>query len=199
MSTRSSKTVVNAPRIITPSVIIPSAAITSIVATTPVEIPGNWHRVLDARRRERPLILQRPGDNPLHQIAAIVATLGEAADAFADFAHREQWPAWTTKLADFFAIVADTAATRLLVLAGRLDDRLGPEWDRDLDLPTMRYVKPPPSYDCRPRHVPGASAILRPLPATLPDSSAKNALEAARSVRNALSRSKPRASNRQQL
>jgi hypothetical protein len=102
------------------------------VAAITVEIPGNWHRVLDARRAERPPILQRPGDNPLHQIAALVATLGEAADAFADFARREQWPEWTAGLADRFAIAANSAATWLLVLAGRLDDRFGPEWDLDL-------------------------------------------------------------------
>jgi hypothetical protein len=100
-----------------------------------VEIPGNWHRVLDARRAERPPILKRPGDNPLHQVAALVATLGEAAAAFADFARRKKWPEWTAGLADRFAIAADSTATWLLVLAGRLDDRLGPEWDRDLDLP----------------------------------------------------------------
>jgi hypothetical protein len=100
-----------------------------------VEIPGNWHRVLDARRAERPLILQQPGDNPLHQVASVVARLGEAAAAFADFARLERWPAWTAKLADCFAIAADSAASWLLVLAGRLQDRLGPDWDRDLDLP----------------------------------------------------------------
>jgi hypothetical protein len=59
-----------------------------------VDIPGNWHRVLDARRARRPEIQRRPVDNPLHRIAAAVATLGEAADAFADFARREQWPEW---------------------------------------------------------------------------------------------------------
>jgi hypothetical protein len=100
-----------------------------------VEIPGNLHRALDARRAERPPVLKRPSDNPLHQIAALVATLGEAAATFADFARRERWPEWTAGLADRFAIAADSAATWLLVLAGRLDDRLGPEWDRDLDLP----------------------------------------------------------------
>jgi hypothetical protein len=42
------------------------------------EIPGNWHRALDARRARRPEILKRPGANPLHQIAAIIATLGDA-------------------------------------------------------------------------------------------------------------------------
>jgi hypothetical protein len=105
------------------------------VAAITNEIPGNWHRVLDARRAERPPILRQPGDNPLHQIAALFATLGEAADAFADFARRKQWPEWTAALADRFAIAADSAVTWLLVLAGRLDDRLGPEWDRDLDLP----------------------------------------------------------------
>jgi hypothetical protein len=105
------------------------------VAAITVEIPGNWHRVLDARRAERPPVLQQPGDHPLHQIAAVVAQLGDAADAFADFARRQQWPEWAAMLADRFAIAADSAATWLLVLAGRLDDRLGPAWHRDLDLP----------------------------------------------------------------
>jgi hypothetical protein len=105
------------------------------VAAITVETPGNWHRVLDARRAERPPILQRPGDNPLHQIAALVATLGEAAATFADFALRERLPEWTAVLADRFATAADSAVTWLLVLAGRFDDRLGPEWDRHLRLP----------------------------------------------------------------
>jgi hypothetical protein len=100
-----------------------------------VEIPGNWHRVLNARANERPPILKRPGDNPLHQIASAVAALGEAVATFADFARRQQWPEWAAKLADRFAAAADSASTWLLVLAGRLDDRLGPEWRRDLDLP----------------------------------------------------------------
>jgi hypothetical protein len=100
-----------------------------------VEIPGNWHRELDARGGERPPILKRPGDNPLHQIASAVAALGEAVATFADFARWERWPEWAAKLADRFATAADSAATWLLVLAGRLDDRLGLEWDHDLDLP----------------------------------------------------------------
>jgi hypothetical protein len=100
-----------------------------------VEIPGNWHRVLDTRRARRPQILKRPGDNPLHQIAAIVATLGEAADALADFARREEWPRWVAVLADLLTKAASAAADWLLILAGKLDERLGPEWAGDLDMP----------------------------------------------------------------
>ena len=92
------------------------------VTAISVEIPGNWHRVLNTRRSERPPILQRPGDNPLHQIAAAVARLGEAADAFADFARRQEWPEWITKLACIFANAAGSAAEWLLILAGKLDE-----------------------------------------------------------------------------
>jgi hypothetical protein len=99
------------------------------------EIPGNWHRVLDARRARRPEILKRPGDNPLHQIAAVVATLGEAADALADFARREEWPKWVAVLADLFAKAAGDAAGWLLIFAGKLDERLGADWAEDLDMP----------------------------------------------------------------
>jgi hypothetical protein len=86
------------------------------------EVPGNWHRALDARRDRRPEILKRPGENPLHRIAAAVATLGEAADAFVDFARRQGWPEWITALADFLASTADSATEWLLILAGRLDE-----------------------------------------------------------------------------
>jgi hypothetical protein len=85
-------------------------------------VPGNWHRALDSRRERRPEILKRPGDNPLQQIAAAVATIGEAADAFADFARRRGWPDWITKLADIFANAAGSAAEWLLILAGKLDE-----------------------------------------------------------------------------
>jgi hypothetical protein len=108
------------------------------VAHIVVEIPGNPHRVLDARRAGRPDILRRPGDNPLHQIAAIVVTLGEAADALADYARREQWPEWVPALADIFAQVAPSVADWLLILAGKLDEQLGPTWAEDLDMPSWR-------------------------------------------------------------
>jgi len=100
-----------------------------------VAVPGNWHRVLDSRRAQRPEILKRPGDNPLHQIAAIIITLGEAAAALADYARHEQWPDWTWKLADLFSSAANSVANWLLVLAGRLDERLGADWARDLEMP----------------------------------------------------------------
>jgi hypothetical protein len=103
-----------------------------------VETPGNWHRVLDSPRAKRPDILKRPGDNPLHQIAAVFGTLGEAADAFADFARREQWPEWAATLADLFSNAAHSAADWLLILAGKLDERLGPEWAKNLEMPQWK-------------------------------------------------------------
>ena len=105
------------------------------VAEIVVEIPGNWHRALDARRERRLKILKRPGDNPLHQIAAVVATLGEAADTLADYARRQEWPEWVAALADLFAKAAGAAADWLLILAGNLDERFGATWAEDLDMP----------------------------------------------------------------
>jgi hypothetical protein len=96
------------------------------VAAITVEIPGNWHRVLDARRAQRPEVLKRPGDNPLHQIAAVVATFGEAADAYANSARHEGWQ-WAASLADIFAKAAHSAAEWLLILAGKLDE-WRPDW-----------------------------------------------------------------------
>jgi hypothetical protein len=110
----------------------------STVAKITVDIPGNWHRAFDTRRAQRPDILKRPGDNPLHQIAAIVTTLGEAADTLADFARREKWPDWVAALADLFAHAAGTATDWLLILAGKLDERLGPAWAEDVDMPPWR-------------------------------------------------------------
>jgi hypothetical protein len=111
----------------------------SIAAEIAVAIPGNWHRALDDRRAQRPKILKRPGDNPLHQIAAIATTLGEAAEAFADYARREQWPEWAARLADLLSSAAHCAANQVLVLAGHLDKRFGAEWTRDLELPPWDF------------------------------------------------------------
>jgi hypothetical protein len=99
------------------------------------EVPGNWHRALDTRRAQRSDILKRPGDNPLHRIAAVVLTLGEAADAFADFSRRKEWPDWVAELCDCFAEAAGVTADWLLILAGKLDEHLGPNWAEDLDMP----------------------------------------------------------------
>jgi hypothetical protein len=100
-----------------------------IVARIIVEIPGNWHRALDARRQLRPDILKRPGNNGLQQIAAIVTTFGEAADTLAAFARHRQWPEWIAELADLFVRVADSVVERLLILAGELERYAEtPEW-----------------------------------------------------------------------
>jgi hypothetical protein len=102
------------------------------------EIPGNWHRVLDARRAQRPEIPKRPGGNPLHQIAAIAATFGEGADAVADFARRQKWPEWVAALCGIFAHGGQKVADWLLILAGKLDERLGPAWAEELGMPPWR-------------------------------------------------------------
>jgi hypothetical protein len=96
-----------------------------------VTIPGNWHRAFDARRARRPEVLMRPGDNPIHQIAAAAATFGEVAGAAADFARRQGWPEWTAKLANILANAAASAAEWLLILAGRLDE-WRPTWIDDM-------------------------------------------------------------------
>ena len=67
-----------------------------------VEIPGNWHRALDAMRGERCEALKRPGIDPLHRIAAVAATIGESAAAFADHVRRWEWAPWLADLATIF-------------------------------------------------------------------------------------------------
>jgi hypothetical protein len=93
-----------------------------------VEIPGNWHRALDRRRSERPEILKRPGDNPLHQIAAALATFGEAAEVLADSARRQGGPEWVANLAEVFANAAASATEWLLILASKLEEWHGAAW-----------------------------------------------------------------------
>jgi hypothetical protein len=100
-----------------------------------VETPGNWHRVLHAQDANRPEVLKRPGENPLHQIAAIVVTLGEAADAVANYGRREGWPEWVANLGELFSQVAHLAADWLLILAGQLDEKLGSSWAEQLGMP----------------------------------------------------------------
>jgi hypothetical protein len=98
-------------------------------------MPGNWHRVFDHRRAQRPEILRHPGGNPLHQIAAVVAAVGEAADALADYARRQEWPNWVAELADILAGAAGDVVTWLLILADKLDNNLGPAWAEHMGLP----------------------------------------------------------------
>jgi hypothetical protein len=103
-----------------------------IVADIVVEIPGNWHRALDCGRARRSDILKRPGDNPLHQIAAVVVTFAEAADAVANVARHQGWPEWIGNLADIFATTATSAVDWLLILAGKLDEWHGPSWVNEM-------------------------------------------------------------------
>ena len=93
-----------------------------------VVIPGNWHRVFDAHRAQLPENLRCPGENPLHQIAAVVAALAKAADAVADVARTQGWPEWTFNLAETFASTAMSAVDWLMILAGKLDEWHGPAW-----------------------------------------------------------------------
>ena len=102
------------------------------------EIPANWHRILDALRANRPENLKRPGGNPLHQIAAVVATLGEAASALAEFARAQRWPDWVATLCEIFADAGENVASWLLILAGKLDDQLGANWAENFGMPSWR-------------------------------------------------------------
>ena len=95
-------------------------------------------RYFDAMRAERPENLKRPGNNPLHQIAAVVATFGEAAAALAEYAELEKWPDWVTALCGIFATAGQNVADWLLILAGKLDDQLGPNWAEKFEMPSWR-------------------------------------------------------------
>lgn len=104
-----------------------------------IKMPSNWHRVLDARRDRRPEVLKQPGENDLHQIAAVVVTFGEAAATVSEFAHWQQWPDWVTGLADIFAEAAQSEADRLLILAAKLEDELGSDWAEQMGMPEWHF------------------------------------------------------------
>lgn len=103
-----------------------------------VKMPGNCHRVLSTQHDRRPEVLRHPGDHPLHRIASTVVTLGEAATAFAEFARLNHWPEWSIRLALLLAAGADSVADWLLILAAKLEGRLGPGWADDLGMPQWR-------------------------------------------------------------
>jgi hypothetical protein len=105
------------------------------ISPAAVEIPANWHRAFHARRHERCGILNRPGADPLHRIAAAAVRVGEAADALADFARQQGWPPWIANLAAIFAEAMTSAAHWLLLLAGQLDKVIGPDWAVRLGMP----------------------------------------------------------------
>ena len=108
------------------------------VSPVTVDMPANWHRKLDARRARRPDVLKHPGDDPLHNVAAVVATIAEGAAVLADHARRQAWPSWIAALAELFAIAGRAAADWLLVLAGRLSEQIGADWMEALDMAEWR-------------------------------------------------------------
>jgi hypothetical protein len=105
------------------------------IDATTVEMPGNWHRVLGAACERRAKLLKRPGDNPLHQIAAVSIASGEVAAAFAEYARGQIWPDWAAGLADIFAEADRSVADWLLILAAKLEDQLDPDWVEKIDMP----------------------------------------------------------------
>jgi hypothetical protein len=103
-----------------------------------LDLPLNWHRVLHAPEKRRDKVLLRPGDNPLHQIAAAIMRGVDIARAFADYGEAHAWWQWAINLARKMANIVEYAANWLLILAGWLEDRLGAEWFRDPGLPPWR-------------------------------------------------------------
>jgi hypothetical protein len=102
-----------------------------------VDLPLNWHRVLHAADKHRDAVLLRPGDNPLHQIAAAIMRGVDIARAFAGYGEHGS-PQWAIDLARTMANIGEYAANWLLILAGSLEDRLGADWFRDPGLPPWR-------------------------------------------------------------
>ena len=97
-----------------------------------VDLPINWHRVLHAPDKRRDKVLLRPGNNPLHQIAAAIMRGVDIARAFADDAETLGSWQWAINLARIMADIGEHAANWLLILDGWLEDRLGAEWFREL-------------------------------------------------------------------
>jgi hypothetical protein len=97
-----------------------------------VDLPINWHPVLHAPDKSRDEVLLRPGDNPVHQIASAIMRGVDIARAFADYGETDGSEQWAIDLARIMAGIGEYAANWLLVLAGWLEDRLGPEWFKEL-------------------------------------------------------------------
>lgn len=102
------------------------------VSDITVDIPLNWHRVLHAPAKRRDGVLLRPGDNPLHRIAAAIMCGVDIARAFADYGETHGTWQWAIDLARTTADIGEHAADWLLILAGWLEDRLGDEWFSEL-------------------------------------------------------------------
>jgi hypothetical protein len=96
-------------------------------------MPANHHRALTALARGRRAALKRLGDNPLLNVAVLVAVGGEIAAAVADYAGRQEGAQWIAELASLLADAASSAADWLLWLDGWLADRLGPDWHREAE------------------------------------------------------------------
>lgn len=103
-----------------------------------VEIPGNAHRLLHASNGTRCEALKHPGDNPLHLISMVLATLADAADAVAAYAKCQDWPGWISTLALVLSAGARSGADWLLIVAGRLEEVHGSDWSSKLGLPQWR-------------------------------------------------------------
>ena len=97
-----------------------------------VGLPINWHPVLHAPEKRRDEVLLRPGDNPVHRIAAAIMRGVDIARAFADYGETHGSWQWAIDLARTMADIGEHAANWLLILAGWLEDRLGAEWFRKL-------------------------------------------------------------------
>jgi hypothetical protein len=108
-----------------------------------IRVPTNDHAVLTALWQERCEALKYPGTDPLHRGAAMVATIGEGCEAFADIARRKGWPPWVADLASLFARTAGSLAHWLLCLAGELEARHGPDWAIQLGMPEINPEEEP--------------------------------------------------------
>jgi hypothetical protein len=102
----------------------------------------NDHAVLTRLWHERCETLKHPGCDPLHRIAAGIATIGEGVEALADYARRNGWPPGIVQLASLFASCARRAADWLLCLAGELAERHGPDWAVQLGMPQFDPDEP---------------------------------------------------------
>ena len=112
-------------------------------STATIEIPSNEHRILDGLKAERCGELKKPRADPLHQLAAAIATIGEGINYFADYARQNGWPEWVANIAAVFARAAKSGAHYLLCLAAALNRRFGQDWAAALDMPSWR----PPGTD----------------------------------------------------
>lgn len=94
------------------------------------DLPGNFHRAVNARQAARQALLKQRSEDPLVEAARLITTIAELSEVGAEWALRAEWE-WLSKLLTIIADASRSAADRLLALCGRMVEEHGPEYHRE--------------------------------------------------------------------